>query len=199
VALSGSEAQAFHTLFNLYGINTDVQPKRDPCRQAEELGMRCYAARGGLSDLLLIDQPVIMRLASPGGQEYSVTLTGLDMKEQMAILNIAGVDRRVAVNDLATAWSGKYVMIWKVPTGFQDVGANQRGPAVTWLRETMAAVDGIANDGGDRFDAALGRRIRAFQLSEGIQPDGLVGPLTAIHLNARSGQGGPRLVIRKKG
>ena len=51
-------------------------------------GMRCYTSRGGLSDLLLLNQPVIMRLYSADGREYSATLVSLDA--QVATL----VDRR---------------------------------------------------------------------------------------------------------
>ena len=198
IAIGNSEAQAFQSLFNLYGMSAEVPSRGDPCRQAEELGMRCYAGRGGLSDLLLLDQPVVMRLSSPAGQEYSVALIALDMNHQAATLMVAGTERCVALNDLATSWSGRYVMIWKAPPGFRDsLVMNQRGPAVTWLRQTMATIDGLHEDGTGMLDAALSQRIRAFQLSEGIQPDGLVGPLTAIRLNVRSGHGGPRLTGKK--
>ena len=198
IAIANSEALAFQSLFKLYGMNVDVPSRADPCRQAEELGMRCYAGRGGLSDLLLLDQPVVMRLSSADGREYSVTLTALDMEHQAATLLVAGTERRVALGDLATAWSGRYVLIWKSPPGFRDsLVMNQRGPAVTWLRQAMATIDGLHDDGTGMLDAALAQRIRVFQLAEGIQPDGLVGPLTAIRLNVRSGQGGPRLAGKK--
>ena len=200
VSIATSEAQAFKSLFKLYGVGADVLSKADPCRQAEELGMRCYNARGGLSDLLLLDQPVVMRLSSPEGHEYSVTLTALDMEHQLATLTIAGTERRVALSDLAASWSGRYVVVWKAPPGYRDsLVMSQRGPALNWLRQAMATIDGIRDEGGDRFDAALAQRVRAFQLAEGIQPDGLVGPLTAIRLNVRSGQGGPHLAAGRKG
>ena len=200
VALANSETLAFQSLFKLYGMGADAQVKEDPCRQAAEQGMRCYAGRGGLSDLLLLDQPVVMRLSSADGREYSVVLTALDMDHQAATLKIGGDDRRVALNELANAWSGRYVLLWKAPPGFRDsLALNQRGPAVAWLRQAMATVDGVHDDGDGKFDAALAQRIRAFQLAEGIQPDGVVGPLTAIRLNVRSGQGGPHLSAGKKG
>jgi len=70
---------------------------------------------------------------------------------------------------------------------------------VNWLRQAMATIDGAADEGGGPYDAALARRVRAFQLAEGIVPDGFVGPLTAIRINVRSGQGGPQLLAGKKG
>jgi len=198
VSRTDSEMLAFGSLFKLYGITNVGSSKGAPCRRAEELGMRCYVARGGLSDLFLLDQPVVMRLTSADGSEYSATLGGLD--HQVATLVIGGTERRVALTDLANAWSGNFVLIWKAPPAFRDpLSLSQRGPAVNWLRQAMTSIDGIPDDGTGTFDAALARRIRAFQLAEGIRPDGFVGPLTAIRINVRSGQGGPHLVTGKKG
>jgi len=193
-----SEAMAFQSLLKRYGMVVDIAAKGDPCRQVEDLGMRCYAGRGGLSDLTLLDQPVVMRLSSAEGHDYSVTLVGLDRVNHVATLLIGDEERRVALRDLAIVWSGRYYAIWKAPRAFHDsLAINQRGPAISWLRQILSTVDGIDDPGTDKFDAALARRIRAFQLAEGIQPDGLVGPLTAIRLNVRSGQLGPRLTAGK--
>jgi len=200
IARADSEALALQSLFKLYGIGFNAQSGRreELCRQAEERGMRCYAWHGGLSDLMLLDQPAVMRLSHVGGQEFSVTLVSLE--PPVATLAIAGVERRVALTDLASLWSGQYLVIWKVPLGFRDViKLNQRGPDVAWARRVLSAIDGGANDGSDLFDAELAQRVRAFQLTEGLQPVGFVGPKTAIRLNMRSGQIGPRLTAEKKG
>lgn len=193
-----SERLAFQGLYQLYGINPDSAVKANNCRKVEDLGLRCYVTRGGISDLLLLDQPVVLRLLAADGGEYSATLTGLDHQE--ARLLMAGKERRVALGELAGAWSGNFILIWKAPPGFHDhLALNQRGPAITWLRQAIASIDGRPEDPGEAFDAALARRIRAFQLAEGIRPDGYVGPLTAIRINARSGRGGPSLGMEKKG
>lgn len=191
-----SEVLAFRSLFKLHGLDGNLGDG-DPCRQAEAAGLRCYAGRGGLSDLLMLDQPAVLRLVAADGGAYSATLKGLDMKHQVADLMIDGASRRVALSDLSVAWSGGYVVVWKVPPGFGDsLAQRQQGPAVRWLRQALAKVDGIHDDGLAPFDASLARRIRAFQLSEGIQPDGVVGPLTAIRLNVRNGRGGPLLAAK---
>jgi general secretion pathway protein A len=198
VAHSNSEGLAFQSLSKLYGIDTNMQSKETPCHQAAAQGMRCYAAHGGLSDLFLLDQPVLMRLLTADGKEYSVTLTALD--HQTATLMVAGVEQRVSLNDLANAWFGQFVVMWNAPPDFNGhIALNQRGPAVLWLRQAMEPIDGIRDNGSDVFDTALAGRIRAFQLTEGIQPDGLVGPLTVIRLNIHSDSGLPRLVTEKRG
>jgi len=56
---------------------------------------------------------------------------------------------------------------------------------VRWLRDTLALIDGGEASSGEseRFDAALIERVKAFQRQRGLDPDGIVGPQTFIHLN----------------
>jgi general secretion pathway protein A len=159
--------------------------------------MRCFMSRGGLSELLLLDQPVVLKLATASGHEYHVALLGLD--NQVATLIVADEQRRVPLTELAGSWSGRYTVLWKAPPGFGDnIGLRQQGAAVTWLRKTLTRIDGVQDDGASTYDEVLARRVRAFQLAEGITPDGLVGPLTAIRLNFRAGQTGPRLMTGER-
>jgi general secretion pathway protein A len=191
--IGDSEGLAFQALFQAHGLSFDMQHKGEPCHQAATLGMRCFMSRGGLSELLLLDQPVVLKLAAGNGHEYHVALLGL--ADQVATLMIAGEQRRVPLTELAGSWSGRYAVLWKPPSGFGDnIALRQQGAAVTWLRKMLTRVDGVPDDGAATFDEALARRVRAFQLAEGITPDGLVGPLTAIRLNFRGGQSGPRLM-----
>jgi murein L,D-transpeptidase YcbB/YkuD len=63
----------------------------------------------------------------------------------------------------------------------------------------MESIDGIRDNGSNEFDEELAQRVRLFQLSDGIQPDGLVGPLTLIRLNVRSGKVKLHLVTDQRG
>jgi general secretion pathway protein A len=192
-----SEMLAFQSLSRLYGFNIDPQSREAPCRQVDNHSMHCFAGRGGLSDLFQLDQPVVMQLASEG-KEYYATLTNLD--HQAATLMVGGVPQRIALSELGNAWLGQYIVIWNSPPNFNGhMTLHYHGSAVTWLRQALEKVDGIRDNGSNVFDAELTKRIRTFQVSDGIQPDGLVGPLTVIRLNLRNGKGGPRLVTEKKG
>ena len=160
--------------------------------------MRCFAGHGGLSDLVQLDQPVLLQLSTADGKEYSATLIALDQKS--ATLMIAGIKQQVSLLDLANSWFGQFIAIWNAPPFYaKGVSLNYHGPAVKWLRHAMETVDGIHDNGSDVFDADLAKRIRGFQLAQGIQPDGQVGPLTMIRLNVLSGKGGPRLIAGKRG
>lgn len=158
--------------------------------------MRCYAGHGGLSDLIQLNQPVLMRLSTSDGRDYSVTLSALD--HQTATLIAAGIEQRVLVSDLANSWFGQYVAIWHAPQDFKgNIFPNTRRQDVVWLRHAMEKIDGIKNNGSDVYDADFARRIRAFQLSDGIEPNGIVDTLTVIRLNVRNGISKQHLITDK--
>jgi general secretion pathway protein A len=193
---SDNEKLAFQTLFRLYGIEFSPFSHDSPCAQAVVSGWRCYSGHGGLSDLSQLDQPVLLRLSAPDGKEYSAALISLN--QGVATVEIAGTAQQISLSELANSWLGKFVVIWKAPPDFNaEISLNHRGSDVVWLRYWMESVDGIRNDGSGVFDAALSRRIRAFQLNEGIQPDGQVGPLTLIRLNVRNNQSIPHLIAKQ--
>ncbi len=192
-----SERLAYQSLFKLYGISIDINSSVSPCQQAEDMGMRCFNTKGGLSDLMQLDQPVLLKLSSTEGMEYSATLTALN--HQTATLNVNGSEQQILLSELAQSWFGLYVAVWRPPPGLNGVLAvGQRGAGVTWLRQTLSTVDGIPDSGSDFYDTALERRVRALQLADGIQPDGQVGPLTVIRLNIRHDNTVPRLTTEKQ-
>jgi general secretion pathway protein A len=198
VARTESEKLAFQALFEQHGINTLSSARGGNCRLAETLGLRCYTARGGVSDLRRLDQPVLIRLTDSTRQDYFATLIHLDQHE--ASLLVGGEERRVGLADLADAWTGVFVLLWKTPPGFdKQLAPGQRSPAISWLRQAMASIDAVADNGSNVFDTDLARRVRDFQLAEGIRPDGYVGAVTAIHINARSNPDSPRLSSKKGG
>ncbi|AXS80817.1 ExeA family protein [Dechloromonas sp. HYN0024] len=198
MARTESERLAFQALFDRNGINALGSPRGGNCRLAETQGLRCYAARGGITDLRLLDHPALIRLTDASRRDYAATLVALE--PHTATLLIGGEERRVALADLADAWSGNFIVLWKAPAGFgEQLAPGQHGPAIPWLRQVMSKVDGIADNGSDVFDPELARRVRAFQLAEGIRPDGYVGPVTAIRISARSTPAGPRLINQREG
>jgi general secretion pathway protein A len=66
---------------------------------------------------------------------------------------------------------------------------------VDLIATQLAALHGEpAPSGPQTYDAALRARVQAFQLSQGIQPDGRAGPTTFMQLARAAGSGRePRL------
>ena len=71
-----------------------------------------------------------------------------------------------------------------------------RGPAVLWLRRSLASIVGapIPPMDSDRYDNGLETQVRAYQVSRRLKVDGLVGERTQMMINAEVGQPGvPKL------
>jgi general secretion pathway protein A len=188
-----SEGLAFQDLFNLYGIAYDPGSKGSACKIAETANMHCLYAHGGLSDLRRANQPTVLLMDGAGkDRPYYAVLTALDAESATVI--VAGSRQRVALAQIAPLWSGKYVMLWYAPPGFSNVLAvGSRNRAVSWLRQSLARVQGGNADGPALFDDELVGRLKAFQLAEGMEPDGVAGALTLIRLNLRLDRNLPQL------
>jgi general secretion pathway protein A len=198
LALANSESSAFPVLFKLYGLEWDAQYRHEPCQLVALNNLRCYRSRGGLSDLFSLDQPVVIQLLSDDNVPYFAALTALD--RQAATLVVGGEARRVSLQDLASVWSGEFAAIWSAPPRFRnELKLGQRDEIVVWMRRVLETVDGVPDDGSYIYDEALAKRVRAFQLMEGMQPDGVVGSRTLMRLNALGNKNLPQLVTDKKG
>jgi general secretion pathway protein A len=192
-----SEASALRSLFKLYGIDIDIQPGDSSCQLAEVHNVSCYAGNGGLADLFLLDQPVLLRLFSRDGKLSSATLIAMDRKTVTILVD--GLPRQLSLVDLANEWSGQFVAILNVPPDFKsEILPLQRRQSVAWLRQMMERSDGIHSDGSELYDDDLVRRVRVFQITEGIQPNGIVDPVTVIRLNVRNGKGALPLFAKPK-
>ncbi|OGA61754.1 MAG: hypothetical protein A3F77_10970 [Betaproteobacteria bacterium RIFCSPLOWO2_12_FULL_67_28] len=189
VARSRSRALAYAALFRAWGADYE---SGDACRVAETLGLRCRAARGGLDELREMNRPALMQMRDPYGQEFHATLIGLD--GQAATLAVGGETQPVALSALAAQWSGHYTVLWRIPsqTG-ETIQFGARGPAVTWLSGQLAQGQGAETSGNPVFDDALQRRVKQFQLVQGLIPDGIVGPQTLMRLSGVSDQTAPKL------
>ena len=105
-------------------------------------------------------------------------------------LVVAGVERTVPMAHLARLWRGDLATFWQAPPGYRDIESGLGTPA-RWLSERLEMVDrqGPVAPGSE----AMRSRIYDFQLSHGLAPDGVPGPLTLMQLNRASGLPEPRL------
>ena len=96
-------------------------------------------------------------------------------------------------------WFGQYLLLWRPANGGEvSLGPGSRGPAVRWLRTSLAAISPDYASGdpdSDRFDAELEQVVRAFQRDHRLDVDGLAGQQTQIIINSLLAiDGTPRLV-----
>ena len=168
----------------------------DPCPAAQRQQVPCF--RIASSPLALIRQlgrPGILTLRDGAAAPVYVVLTGLT--DSIATLRMNGASQTVSLAVLATLWQGDFATLWRAPEGYTALlGPGSAGPVVDRLAAQLAALDGsVAPAAGQAFDAALRARIYAFQLAQGLKPDGRAGPTTFMQLNRARGAAEPRLAM----
>ena len=151
--------------------------------------MRCLAGKGSLSDLGRLNRPALLRLSGTDGEPFYAVLTGLEGGKASLLFESGG-------GKVELRWFGEYKVLWRPPAGYRDaLRPGSSAAAVTRLRELLAAAGlpapGMGDD--DVYDPALAEEVSAFQQRSGLEPDGIAGPLTFIHLNSAVRVEGPRL------
>lgn len=136
----------------------------------------------------------MLTLHNARGQTVHAVLLALG--PERAELALSTGRRSVSLGTLAAVWRGEFGTYWRAPTGYRGrLERGQRGPAVDWLAQQLArAVNEPAPTEGQTFDAALQARVQAFQLAQGLKPDGVAGAGTIMMLNRVAESDEPRLV-----
>jgi len=114
----------------------------------------------------------------------------------LGVWNWRGRNGLGGLTALADQWTGLYTLLWRQPPEAQTfVQHGKRGPAVSWLSRQLALFEGanISMDPDPVFDAAMVRRIKRFQLSQDLEPDGTIGPKTLMRLAAVGDSAAPQL------
>ncbi len=186
---SGGREGAQKALLDLWGAGENGGAGADLCGVARKRGLECLRGKGSLEDLGRLNRPAVLRLLTFEGGDFHAALTALE--DGKATLSFDGGSGRVSFR-----WYGEYTLLWRPPPGYR--GALRPGlqsPVVPWLRRRIAVATGSAEDNGEGsvYDSALAGRVREFQKSRGLSEDGIVGPLTVIHLNTAADAGVPVL------
>lgn len=167
-------------------------PTADPCADLPRQGLRCHSSQGGLGPVRLLDRPGWLLLTGPDGRSTRVLLEGL--QGDQARLSLAnGRTLTVPLLKIAPWWQGEFHTLWRSPPAYAGDGVLAAdGASGTWLAQQLARLDGgPAKDGAE----GLALRIRAFQMAQGLRPDGLPGPLTLMRLNHATGVSEPTLAV----
>ena len=167
----------------------------DPCAAAAREQVQCF--RGPDSSLALIrqlDRPGILKLHDDSDRPVYALLTGLTA--DTATLRMAGVSQTISLVSLATVWRGDFATFWRAPKGYAgkliEAGPS---PIAAWLGAQLAQLRGEpAPRAGN--DANWKARLSAFQLAQGLKPEGVAGPTTFMQLNRVSGVDEPHLNSR---
>ena len=157
----------------------------DACAAAAQARLACYRnAAGGLAVVRQLGRPGVVSLRQ-GNTTVHALLVGLD--DSQATLQ-AGAQRFVLpLATLAGAWRGDFASFWRLPAGWTDTPDGGSDPAArAWLDEALGRA-------GFPAGTPLAQRVRGFQITQGLPPDGRAGPMTVMRLNRVVGVDEPRL------
>ncbi len=190
-ALTQDEREAWRELAPAWKLDlTDA----DPCMAAQRQRVPCFKSASTLAQIRQLGRPGILTLQVGDDKPVYAVLVGLTA--QAATLRMGGVPRTVPLVALAQWWRGEFATFWRAPEGYRNILAEgSAGPVVDRLSADLARLRGEAPPAPEqRFDAALRGKVFAFQLAQGLRPDGIAGPTTFMQLNRATGVDEPRLL-----
>ena len=183
IDLTGIET-ALATLLELWGL--DSHGAANACEQVLASGYECLGQRGSWNSLRQLDRPAILTLTDDQGDSHRVVLTAIH--GDRAELSIAGVTVSHGLDAVSELWFGQYLLIWKPANGVSvALVPGTQDPNVTWLRQSLAAIDERYRTeplDSDIYDRRLGDRVREFQREHRLIVDGLAGRQTQIIINS---------------
>ena len=183
-----SENAALRELGPLWG---QALPDADPCARAEREQLQCFRiGRMTLNGLRQIDRPAALTLRFPGQDRGWALLTA--MTSDTATLQVGDQRWLMPLTALADIWRGEYTTLWRLPPGQQGrLGSGNSGPAAVWATQQLE----LLQERGDLPASAISfdQKVRAFQQTNGLDADGIAGPMTFMLLNLAAGVAEPRL------
>ena len=183
---SADPVPVWRALAELWGVS--LAPG-EPCAAAAQQGLQCYRSQAGLAPIRQLGRPGIVTVRDQRGRVAHLLITGV--ADNSATLRFGNAEHKVPLALLARVWRGEFWTLWRTPPGYREGEVvTDATPLAPWLRERLIVANGAAPAAGDD---TLQERVFAFQLAQGLQPDGLAGPLTLMQLNRASGVDEPRL------
>ncbi|QXL84209.1 ExeA family protein [Comamonas sp. NLF-1-9] len=186
-APAADESALWRRLASLWGAQ--LPEGALPCAGALPGELACWSTTQGDEALLRqLDRPVLLRLQGPAAPTGFALLRALH-EGRAELLDARGQASEQPWSELAAAWSGAAFTLWRSPPGLDaagvDIAATEAGSQ--WLAAQL-------DRAGMAAAPALRTRVRQFQRAQGLQSDGLAGPLTLMRLNRALGRQEPRLL-----
>ena len=191
-----TETLAYQALLRRWSI--DLKDGVEPCQFASQQGLRCLHQKTSLTALQKINRPALIRMIDGAGQTSSLAL--LEITDGVATVSDGITQRQMSVDSLNAQPLLDYTLLWRPPRGYQGFfKAGDAGPAVLWLNQQLSQLTPLFQSEQDpQFEPRLALYVKAFQHSQNLLQDGIVGPETVIHLNTLLADDVPVLIASRK-
>lgn len=181
---SQSSNDAMERLLKAWGEEPMIPPDTPPCEYVQKLNLHCLEGTADWDQLRRYNRPVILDLVNSKGKTRQVLLRSLE--GDTAVLELGEHSVRTDLTQLDSLWSGGYLMLWRSDTSMELIGHGTVSESVIWLRRRLALIEGhdpSRESLPPLFDSALEARVRDFQRTHDLRPDGLVGERTMALLS----------------
>lgn len=201
-ALPADEAAAWRLLAGNWG--QALADGGEPCARLRAQALDCWrSSQVTLALLRGLDRPGWLMLHDGQGRRAPVLLRGLGADR--AWLSSGTRDWQLPLSELLLLWRGEFGTLWRPPQGYSTPRAvDAASPLAAELAQMLARLpvgpSATSSSPASASPASTPPRapdaataLRAFQLAEGLRPDGLAGPTSLMLLQNRLGEPGPRL------
>lgn len=156
------------------------------CNDAASVGLHCLAGNTNWKDLIALDRPIILEFSIPPEQKRYALLTGVDQGRLVLRFH---EEVKFPLADVLKFWDGSYQILWQSPkSGLTVINPQKTSTFVPWLRQQLMPAVSLAKvKTPELFDEALKREVIKFQRQHHLAEDGVVGALTLIHLDNKTG------------
>lgn len=170
---------AYHDLVALWGSAFEDRSV-SPCSLVINIGLMCLEQQVTLAELTAINRPVIVEIS-----DQYLTLSAYN--DAGATLFAGDQQYEISTAEFQQRFDGNISLLWRTPPDYHaPLAIEDRGAAVDWLVLQLELIAGESPslETGLVFDEEVARRVIEFQGSVGLPPDGVVDPMTWIHLNS---------------
>jgi len=186
-----SARRAFNTLAEFWNVSSIPEGNRtaqlsEMERAAQDRKLRLYRFSGNLGALLRIDYPAALELNMPGlpGKRF-ISLVGME-NEQLLVDPALASRKSLSFSEIEKHWSGQGFLLWKDPLNLLMNGSpilpGAKGAHIKQLQGLLKEA-GIYNKAlTGVYDGETLSAVKAFQMSRGIEEDGIVGGQTLMVL-----------------
>jgi general secretion pathway protein A len=99
---------------------------------------------------------------------------------------------RMPLSTLADIWRGEYTTLWRQPPGQSGrLGNGNSGLPAVWAMQQLERLQ--ARGDLPASTTSFDQRVRAFQKANGLDDDGIAGPMTFMLINIAADVAEPRL------
>ncbi|MFV2004398.1 MAG: AAA family ATPase [Gammaproteobacteria bacterium] len=192
---STNPAPAYQELFKTWNQDFDNKTRLTACKQAEKLSLSCLFKNGNISSLKRHNRPAVLTLLNDQGRKRYLTITSIT--DDITTVISDNKTYRIKLQDLNKYWYGQFTLLWKKPEHYSSViTPGDSGNVVNWLSLQLEKINNTPTPDIiiSKYDDYLINKVKMFQSQQGLTADGIVGPITIIHLNNKSGIEAPYLM-----